>query len=149
MEEPTPEEMVEIRKMFQQIMGEIKSWREELSQKMDEDMEEERRERKELHKFIMEKMDECHESIMEKMDECHKSTMEKLDGIGNNSKLFREELGNERTKEIKNDSKPEKEEIPNEKTKEPVVILPEFKTETATRKIIKKVCGGINTVTVN
>ena len=33
-----------------------------------------------------------------------------------------------RTKGIKNDSKPERKEIPNNKTMEPVVVLPEKKT---------------------
>ena len=43
-------------------------------------------------------------------------------------RLKREELRKEKTKEIKNDSQPETEEIPNDKTKEPLVVLPEKKT---------------------
>ena len=78
----------------------------ELSKKMDENIEEERKESREHHDSMMKKMDD----------------------IRNENKLWREELRNERTKEIKNDKKPETEEIPNEKTKEQVVVLPEFKT---------------------
>ena len=43
-------------------------------------------------------------------------------------RLKREELRNERTKEIKNDSKPGTEEIPNDKTREQVALLSEIKT---------------------
>ena len=75
MAELTQEERDKIMEMLQQIMGELKSWNEEIRE----------------------------------------------------DRLKREELRNERTKEIKNDSKPGTEEIPNEKTREQVALLAEIK----------------------
>ena len=85
----------------------------EMCRLMMENMDEERKERKEHHKSMMGKLDNVNNII---------------DDIRNDSKRWREELRNERTKERKNDSKPETEEIPNGKTKEQVVVLPEIKT---------------------
>ena len=47
------------------------------------------------------------DKLMEVFLQWSKEIMKKLDDIKNDSKLVREELRNNRTKEIKNDSKPE------------------------------------------